>query len=51
MLVRIALFLIAAWVALLLLKILFNGLVHILIIAAIVFLLIKLFDRGKKSAF
>ena len=37
------------WVALQLFRILLGGFVHLLIIAAIVFLLIKLFDRGPKQ--
>lgn len=49
MLVRIALFLIAVWVALQLLKIFLGGLVHLLIIAAVIFLIIKVLDRGRKT--
>ena len=49
MLVRIALFLIALWVAMVLLNFLLRGFVHLLIIGAVIFLIIKLVDRGQKS--
>ena len=49
MLVRIAVFLIVVWLAMVLLRVLLSGFVHLLIVAAIVFLILKVLDRGQKT--
>ena len=48
MFVRIALFLVALWIAMQLLRWVFGGLIHLLIIGAVIFLIIHLVDRSKK---
>jgi large-conductance mechanosensitive channel len=49
MFVRIAVFLLVAWVALVLFGILLRGLIHLLVIAAVIFLILKLVEMARKS--
>ena len=49
MLVRIALFLVVVWLALVLFKVLLGWFVHLLIVAAVILLILKILDRGQKT--
>ena len=49
MIVRIAVFLIAVWAALFFLRILVHAAVHLLVLAAVILLIVKLVDLARKS--